>query len=147
MGGDLRDRGGEGEVNGRREITCRRRGQVNVRYSGASGWLLNPLWSSYCTACQTHLQSGVRTPIDRIRGLTSWSMIYGMHLFVGAGGGVLVAALLIIIWPPLLTLPAAVRAAPILAGAILGGVTDERARRRGTLLTSRRADSKRRRSV
>ena len=128
----------------RREITCQRCGQVNIRYSGASAWLRNPLWSSYCTACQTHFESGARTGSDRVVGLVSWATIYGMHLFVGAGGGVLVLALLAVIWPPILTMPVAVRVAPILAGTILGGVAAERARRRGALLASTRGNRKRR---
>lgn len=126
----------------RREITCPRCHQLNVRYSGASGWLRNPLWSSYCTACQTHLASGTRNISDRAVGLTSWGVIYGMHLFVGAGVGVLVVALLVLIWPAILTLPAAVRVAPVLAGTILGGVIAERARRRGALLASKRGKSR-----
>ena len=122
----------------RREITCPRCRQLNVRYSGASGWLRNPLWSSYCTACQTHLETGARNISDRAAGLMSWGAIYGMHLFVGAGGGVLVLALLIVIWPAILTRPVAMRVAPVLAGAVLGVVTAERARRRGALLASKR---------
>jgi hypothetical protein len=78
-------------------------------------------------------------------GLMSWSTIYGVHLFVGAGGGVLVVALLVVIWPRILTQPVAVRVAPILAGAVIGGVSAERARRRRALLASRRGDSKKRR--
>ena len=122
----------------RREITCPRCRQLNIRYSGASGWLRNPLWSSYCTACQTHLESGARNTSDRVAGLMSWGAIYGMHLFVGAGGGVLALALVVVIWPAILTLPVTIRVAPVLAGMVLGGVAAERARRRGALLASKR---------
>lgn len=115
----------------RAEYVCRKCRQVNVRHSGWTGVLINPLWPATCTLCGTNLQTGNRIFSDFVRGMLTWAAVYFLHAAVGVGVLTVGAALL---WPNVINEASRARYVPMAVGLGLGLAMAEYSRRTGTLL-------------
>ena len=123
----------------RLEIVCPNCRQVNRRGTDFVGRLVDPRQPSLCTVCGTNLRTGKRGASDVALGLMGWTATCFLNAFVGAGGSALLCVGIVLAWPEFfLSHP---NASPILgmsfliAGALLGLVQAERARRKGELHT------------
>jgi hypothetical protein len=115
----------------RTETVCPRCRQVNARYSGAFGPLLNPPRPRQCAICSSDLLTGQRDAVDVFGAVIMWTSVYVVHAAAGAGAFMLAFFFLC---PGFIDWHIALRTAPFLLGAAVGVHLAERSRRRGELL-------------
>src|SRR5262249_1514399 len=119
------------------EFDCPRCHQVNAHYTG---WRLifNPKFAEFCTLCGADLRTGERDLFGAAHAAFLVPLVYAMHALAGSGAFVLLLALFFMgrLSPEWL---ARIRFAPPIAGAAAGLALAEWSRRRGTLVSNRRA--------
>jgi hypothetical protein len=114
----------------RTAIHCPNCRQLNLRYHGSKGYLLNPRRPECCTICGTDLKTGRRGAFGRVRAVFMWTTLYSIHAFIG--GALIIPVALF--YPDLMRQPMQVRVALLVVGIGLGLLAAEQSRRRGSLL-------------
>lgn len=121
------------------EIVCPNCRQVNRRGADFVGRLLDPRQPQLCTLCGTNLRTGKRDAGEFGLGVLGWTATYLMNAFVGAAGLALTFVGVLLAWPELFETHPGWRQflgiISLIAGAVVGLVLAERARRKGELHT------------
>jgi len=121
------------------EIVCPNCRQINRRGTDFVGRLLDPRQPKLCTLCGTNLRTGKRDAGGLALGAMGWMATYFLNAFVGAGGFLLLFIGTLLAWPDFFeTHPGwsqVLGITPMIAGALVGLVLAERARRKGELHT------------
>lgn len=121
------------------EIVCPKCRQVNRRGTDFVGRLLDPRQPQLCTLCGTNLRTGKRDAGGFALGVIGWTATYLLNAFVGAGGFMLLFMGILLAWPEFFAShpgwSQVLGIISMIAGALVGLVLAEHARRKGELHT------------